>query len=280
MHGPYKNLLTLTIVLCKLLVPVSDSAVAEKSKFWPAGKVGAVSLTFDDGMPSQLEQAIPLLRKYGLKGTFYVNPNYSLNWTQSVRLWQQVVLEGHEIGNHTDSHPCSCRHHFRNNRNFCLERMTLTDIATSIDSGSSALRKLFRGSLVDRTFAYPCNESFVGMGTTRKSYVPEVARRYVAGRGEYSLIGNDPLEADLSFLYSHGVEGMKSVQISELIEHEILSGRWVILTFHGIGKEWLPIKLVEFERMLNYLRKNRSRIWIAPVAVIANYILSQRRRKG
>ncbi len=35
---------------------------------------GAVSLTFDDGLHSQLEVAVPLLTDRGLRATFYLNP--------------------------------------------------------------------------------------------------------------------------------------------------------------------------------------------------------------
>ena len=31
-----------------------------------------ISLTFDDGVPSQIENAIPLLNKYNLRGTFFL----------------------------------------------------------------------------------------------------------------------------------------------------------------------------------------------------------------
>jgi peptidoglycan/xylan/chitin deacetylase (PgdA/CDA1 family) len=41
---------------------------------WPDGRLGAVSLTFDDGAASQLRRAVPALNEAGLQGTFYLNP--------------------------------------------------------------------------------------------------------------------------------------------------------------------------------------------------------------
>jgi peptidoglycan-N-acetylglucosamine deacetylase len=41
---------------------------------WPDGCQAAISLTFDDGLPSQLALAIPILNRFDLRGTFYVNP--------------------------------------------------------------------------------------------------------------------------------------------------------------------------------------------------------------
>ena len=42
--------------------------------FWPEGVSGAVCLTFDDGLQTQLDNALPCLDDNGLKGTFYLNP--------------------------------------------------------------------------------------------------------------------------------------------------------------------------------------------------------------
>ncbi|MDT7892902.1 MAG: polysaccharide deacetylase family protein, partial [Armatimonadota bacterium] len=41
---------------------------------FPKGCRAAVSLTFDDGLKSQLEVAVPLLNDRGLRATFYLNP--------------------------------------------------------------------------------------------------------------------------------------------------------------------------------------------------------------
>ncbi len=41
---------------------------------FPDDWCGAVSLTFDDGLCSQLERAVPLLNDHGLRGTFYLTP--------------------------------------------------------------------------------------------------------------------------------------------------------------------------------------------------------------
>jgi peptidoglycan/xylan/chitin deacetylase (PgdA/CDA1 family) len=71
---------------------------------WPDGKRAALSLSFDDALPSQVVNGLPVLRKYKARVTFYVLPD-------AVRLnldgWRQAVADGHEIGNHTIRHPCS-----------------------------------------------------------------------------------------------------------------------------------------------------------------------------
>ena len=49
--------------------------MSSESLPWPDGCWGAVSLTFDDGHPSQLKKAVPILENVGLQGTFYLNPS-------------------------------------------------------------------------------------------------------------------------------------------------------------------------------------------------------------
>jgi peptidoglycan/xylan/chitin deacetylase (PgdA/CDA1 family) len=45
---------------------------------------GAVSLTFDDGLPTQLVTAVPVLDSNGLHGTFYVNAGPEVPQRRSV----------------------------------------------------------------------------------------------------------------------------------------------------------------------------------------------------
>jgi hypothetical protein len=51
---------------------------------WPEGCQAAISLTFDDGLRSQLEIAIPRLEERGLRGTFYLNPRGE-DWLEMTR---------------------------------------------------------------------------------------------------------------------------------------------------------------------------------------------------
>lgn len=71
----------------------------------------AFSLTFDDGLKTQFDYAKPILDQYGFKGTFYVLPPYLAEDNQDL-IWrygrwsefQQMAVEGHEIGSHTMNH--------------------------------------------------------------------------------------------------------------------------------------------------------------------------------
>lgn len=63
----------------------------------------AVSLTFDDG-PSEpsTAQVLDILKKHGVKATFFV---IGRNLKAHPELARRIVDEGHELGNHSYSHP-------------------------------------------------------------------------------------------------------------------------------------------------------------------------------
>ena len=63
----------------------------------------AVYLTFDDGpIPESTPVLLETLRRYGVKATFFV---VGENVQKHPELLQQIVEEGHQVGNHTYHHP-------------------------------------------------------------------------------------------------------------------------------------------------------------------------------
>ena len=97
-----------TAVLALLFFNIFSDRYKEReynSSFeWPEGKKMGLSLTFDDGRNSQIDKGIPLFDKYGVKGTFYVSTQNIVGRTEK---WRRAAANGHEIGNHTLSHPCT-----------------------------------------------------------------------------------------------------------------------------------------------------------------------------
>jgi len=129
----------------------------------------------------------------------------------------------------------------------------------------------------DWTFGYPCSNTFVGRGTKRHSYVPLIARHFLAGRssGEYGF-GNHPGIIDLACVWGISVERMSGFEMIGLVEELTHQGLWVILIFHEIDGERLTVGSYDFNMLLNYLHRKRDEIWIAPVIEIAKKIFSNR----
>ena len=83
-----------------------------KNKFvWPGNASCAVTLTYDDGLKSQLDNALPVLNECGIKGTFFLS-GAALQEPACFPRWKEVVNAGHEIGIHTIHHACDLKHEF------------------------------------------------------------------------------------------------------------------------------------------------------------------------
>ena len=92
---------------------------------WPEGIEMAISLTFDDARLSQIDKGIPILNSFGVKATFYVNPDGML---KRVDGWKEAVSNGHDIGNHSVKHPCSCNYYWSKENaleDYTLSRMSM-----------------------------------------------------------------------------------------------------------------------------------------------------------
>lgn len=62
-----------------------------------------IALTFDDGPSDEYTaEILDILKEYGVKATFFV---IGVNVEKHPDLLRRTVAEGHEIGNHTYSHP-------------------------------------------------------------------------------------------------------------------------------------------------------------------------------
>ena len=244
---------------------------------WPNGKRVAVSLTFDDGLQSQLKLAVPLLEEHGFRATFYVNPTG--DYRTSLKPWKDVADRGHEIGNHTLTHPCSCNFQFARANVKCLEKMTLEDIKADIIEAHRRIKEVVPNG--SRTFAYPCYETTIGRGLSKRSYVPIVAEIFLAARGWGELgYPNFPLACDLHELWSWPAHRMSFEQMIGLVVRASSENGWAIYTFHGINEGHLPTSEFDLTGFLRFLKKNEDKIWVAPVCEVAEYIVEARNRLG
>ncbi len=245
---------------------------------WPGECRAAVSLSFDDGALSQIELAVPMLNEADLRATFYLNPRGD-DFLEKLAPWRAVAKAGHEIGSHTMSHTCSRA--FRDNPAARgLENLTLAEIEADIVEAKQRLQRLVPDQR-EMTFCYPCYMEHVGCGPTRQSYVPVVARHHIAGRGRGEFpFANHPATLDLHYAWSWPAERMPGSQMVGLIESCVATGRWGILTFHGVDQGRLGVSQGDLRELVNYLRTNHLRIWTAPVIQVARRIIQWRTENG
>jgi peptidoglycan/xylan/chitin deacetylase (PgdA/CDA1 family) len=241
---------------------------------WPAGKRAALSLTFDDARLSQIDTGLALLDKYGIKATFYVSVD---NLEKRLEGWKRAVASGHEIGNHSRTHPCTGNYEFSLKN--ALEDYTLPMMEKELDGASADIQGLL--GVTPLTFAYPCGQKFVGRGREVKSYVPLVAERFIVGRGYLDEAANDPAFCDLAQATGRGFDDLNYEQVKKLAMQAREQGRWLILVGHEIGAPaFQTTDAAALEALCQYARDPANGLWVDTVAAIGKYIREQRSAKG
>ncbi len=268
---------------CILLIAFSLAARQYESKSpgtapafnWPEGKRAALSLTFDDARPSQIDLGLPLFERHGVKVTFYVSPS---RLKERLEGWKKAAAAGYEIGNHSLSHPCSGN--FPWSRQRALEDFTLEDIRRELAGANSAINEQLGVS--PATFAYPCGQKFVGRGRNLKSYVPLVAGMFAAGRGWLDEAANDPLFCDPAQLMAVRSDNLDFSAIRPAVEEAAEKGLWLILAGHEIGTSDKPqtTRVSMLEDLLRYARDPARGLWIDTVQKVATYAAKQRGAAG
>ena len=240
---------------------------SKKSVFkWPDGKKMAISLTFDDARLSQADKGIPLLDRYGVKGTFYISPN---NLEERLDAWRKAVGNGHDIGNHSVVHPCTGN--FLWSRDKALENYTIKKMKSELDSANQIIMNLLGVRAV--SFAFPCGQTFVGRGTNLQSYIPLIAADFESGRGWLDEGPNDPSFCDMSHLTGMELDGKSFEQIKTLIESARNNGMWLILAGHEMNDGGNQTSLLTtIEAICKYAADPANGIWIDNIHNIASYV--------
>ncbi len=167
---------------------------------WPNGARGAVSLSFDDARLSQIDVGLAILDAHGVRASFYISPD---NLRQRADGWRRAAAAGHEIGNHTMSHPCSGN--FPWSRHNALEDYTLERMEDELLRANGMIKGAV--GTTPQTFAYPCGQTFVGRGERAQSYVPLIHKHFLAGRAFQTEVPNDPAFCDLPHLGAFDGDG-------------------------------------------------------------------------
>lgn len=239
---------------------------------WPDGKRCAVSITFDDARDSQLDIGVPILDAFGVKATFYCPPSGIERRPDD---WRRALSSGHEIGNHSTTHPCSGNFWF--SRDVALEDYTYDQMRADIVSANDRIEALIGKR--PTTFAYPCGQTFVGRGVETRSYIPIVAELFDAGRGFRNEYFNDPRYVDLAQAGGTEFDGMSVADLDTALDSARNAGGWLYLAGHDVGA---PGRQVVDSAVLEHLCRCATTpgadMWCATAADVAAYmkaVLSQ-----
>src|SRR5215469_7385386 len=121
---------------------------------WPQDRASAISLTFDDGINTDLDYAGPILKQHHMNGTFFVTTAMG-PWEKRKAEWKQLAREGNELANHTTHHPCLLPQITPHSQDYTPAMME-----EEISGAAHELAQVV-GTRRGLTFAYPCgNMSF------------------------------------------------------------------------------------------------------------------------
>jgi peptidoglycan/xylan/chitin deacetylase (PgdA/CDA1 family) len=229
---------------------------AARSRWWPDHAGAAVSLSYDDGLDSQLDNVLPALASRNLRASFYLTEE---NMASRLDRWVEAARAGHEIADHTVTHPCALRRY--SSRRFADEEIRPMERFLDEHFGAGP-----------RTFAYPCGFTRLGSGPPLRR-----ARRYAAALGESFLAArtvegppNDPdraLRAPMRLgAFEPTYEQDDPSAAVAYLERTLARGAWAILVFHEV----LPVRGGEgdtsirtHEAILDWI--TRRPFWVAPV---------------
>ena len=104
----------------------------------------SVILTFDDGYASQYTNALPILKKYGFTGTFFIYSDCIDKYPACMTSAEikDLALNGMKIGNHTDHHAF-------------LPKYNTDIVRNEIEINKQKIIDMVGTSSVENVFAYP-----------------------------------------------------------------------------------------------------------------------------
>ncbi len=267
-------LLTLVAFVFAVALARQYQTGAEKAKegfHWPEGKRGAISLSFDDARPSQVDNGVPLLDRYHVHATFFLSPD---RVKERLDAWKRAIAAEHEMGNHSLVHPCSGN--FPWARQKALENYTLDQMRTELAEANRQVQAIL--GVTPTSFAYPCGQSFVGRGVHLKSYVPLVAEMFKVSRGWLGESANDPSFCDMAQILSVPTDDLEFSQLKPTIEQAIQNGQWLVLAGHDIAESGprQVTRLKTLEAICQYATDAQNGIWIDTMDKVASYVLAHR----
>ncbi|QDT10837.1 polysaccharide deacetylase family protein [Planctomycetes bacterium K23_9] len=263
------KLLWLLSLAALITVP---SMVAAEDGYWPQGKTYCVTLTYDDGIPSQIDHALPQLKAAKLKGTFFCPGDVTYRWSQEDL--DQVCSEGHELAGHTIKHPCARKNDWVKPGD-ALEDYDDARMAAELDDN---LGNLVRNGVKREkaTFAFPCGATYIG--EDNHSYIPLVKERFFAARTtKFGFHVPSKEKIDLFAVKTvAGHERDLAYQLSQVTNTKEKHG-WLVFMFHGVGGDHLAISANDHKEILRFLQKDKS-VWVATFQEAAAWVKSKQDR--
>jgi peptidoglycan/xylan/chitin deacetylase (PgdA/CDA1 family) len=200
---------------------------------------GMVTLSFDDGLLSQFQNALPMLNTAGMKATFFIitteptsGDSGSMTWTQI----KNIGTQGFEIAGHTRTHPF-------------LTQLTPAQLTSEV---TGSFTDLVAQGFSPKTFAYPYGD----VNQTVEAAVKNAG--YLGARGSYFGV-NGPV-TDHYDLYDIRIDSTSNLAtIESYIDQAKADKRWVVFELHDIltsGGDEYSITPAFLQSLITYIKNS------------------------
>ena len=237
---------------------------------WPHGAKAAVSLAYDDALASQLDNAIPVLDRHGLKATFYLTLGSD---TVRTRLadWRAAAARGHELGNHTLFHQCSAQGPDRSwvTPDNDLDRVSAAQMVAQVRVGNILLQAI--DGKQQRTFAVPCGDAVAG----GVNYLPALRGDFLAMKSRFGGVPETMEDFDPHAVSVYAAADVTGEQLIEVIQRAARLGTMANITFHGVGGDFLSVSSQAHAQLLAYLAANRATYWTDSFLNVMRYVVAK-----
>ncbi|MEC4718506.1 polysaccharide deacetylase family protein [Noviherbaspirillum sp. CPCC 100848] len=209
----------------------------------------AASYTFDDGYASSPAIA-SLFEQAGVRATFYIIPGLvaATDWG----IWQDLSRRGHEIGNHSMTHP-----------NFTAAPMTEQMLESEIVQSQRLIEQ--KVGVRPLTFAFPYHLSTArAMALAEQSHM--AVRKTANGEDSYRFAYFDT---------DRGTDLAGTLRtVNRQLDEAVQAGGWFVAGGHGIdGDGWSPVTTGFIQQHLAHAATHAPRLWSDTFANVSRYRL-------
>lgn len=210
-------------------------------------KRAAASYTFDDGYASSAAIG-SIFENAGLRATFYIIPGIisADGWA----MWQGMAKKGHEIGNHSMTHP-----------DFVNTIMSDQQLDNEINGAQKLIEQKL--GIRPQTFAFP--------------YHLYTDRAWKAAQQNHFAVRkmdlDDPGYQFAFFDTDHGTDLAGTLmRVNRQLDEVVTAGGWFVAGGHGIdGDGWSPVTTDFLQRHLTHAAQYSPKLWTDTFANISRY---------
>lgn len=206
---------------------------------WKGGAKTSVNLSFDDNNHSHKTISL-ILDQYGFKGSFYAITGYMF-----IDDLKDILLRGHEVGNHTYRH-------------LDLTKLDSLNLEIQINKGKEDIKKMLGDSCVSFAVPFHSNTPLIRkIGFEHHLFIRNVSQYPDTKRKRIDL------GAATNIHY-----------VDSILNDCVKSGTMFLITGHGIdGEGWDPISEGLLKQMLDTLknRSDKGLVWVSTLKEVAQY---------